>query len=156
MRRGGASMEKFQLDEFSVAILPPATAYHPVDGRKYTLIMSTDETSSHLAIGYKYEVALLHSENKSMLTAEWKPRLGEYILSGKIHPGIEQSGDSNRSHHIQPEVAKAVSMIVKADKDLYSHVPWLLYAPIYIETESNIHKYKAIQFFGIPKQYLIL
>ncbi|MBD8005084.1 staygreen family protein [Bacillus norwichensis] len=149
-------MEKFQLDEFSVAILPPATTYHPVDGRKYTLIMSTDETNSHLAIGYKYEMSLLHSENKSMLTAEWKPSLGEYILSGKIHPGIKQSSNSNRSHQTQPEVTKAVSMIVKADKDLFAHVPWLLYAPIYIETESNIHKYRAIQFLGVPKQYLIL
>lgn len=146
-------MEKLQHDQFSVAILPPATAYHPVDGRKYTLIMSTGEMNCHLAIGFKYETDLLNVEKnvekEKVITAEWKPRLGEYVLTGKI-----DLGSLNNFHLMQAELAKAISMMVKADKGLYTHVPWLLDAPIYMEIDSYIHKYKTIQYFGTPRQYL--
>lgn len=151
-------MEKLQYDQFSVTVLPPATAYHPVDGRKYTLIMSTSEPGFHLAIGFKYEMSLLNTvkESEKILTAEWKPRLGEYILTGKIYIDSNQSDDTLRKSfdHMQAELSKSLSMIVKADKILYSHVPWLLDAPIYIEFDSYHHKYKTIQYFGTPRQYL--
>lgn len=49
-------MNKLQTKQFSVTILPPATVYHPVDGRKYTFILSDHSANRYLAIGYKYEL----------------------------------------------------------------------------------------------------
>ncbi|GIN21202.1 MAG TPA: hypothetical protein DEO65_06835 [Bacillus bacterium] len=150
-------MEKIEYDQFSVTILPPATTYHPVDGRKYTLVMSTKDSNYHLAIGFKYEMELLNEETEKILTAEWQPRLGEYILTGRIDFGSKRNGEIvwNNSHKIQGNLTEAISLMVKADKDLYAHVPWLLDAPIYIEIDSNTHKYKTIQYYGTPRQHLI-
>ncbi|VEF48117.1 Staygreen protein [Bacillus freudenreichii] len=150
-------MEKLEYDQFSVTILPPATAYRPVDGRKYTLIMSTSDSSCHLAIGFKYETTLFNTKSEKVLTAEWKPRLGEYILTGKVYFGSNQKDEALQAafDQMQTELSKAIQMIVKADEILYSHVPWLLDAPIYIEVDSYDHKYKTIKYFGTPRQHLI-
>lgn len=145
-------MEKLEYGQFSVTILPPATAYSPVDGRKYTVIMSTENPICHIAIGFKYETKLINAKTENVLTAEWKPRLGEYILTGNIYYGNNQNVAFNQ---MQTDLSKAIQKIVKADKELYSHVPWLLDAPIYIEVESHDHQFKTIKYFGTPRQYLL-
>ncbi|MFD1706627.1 staygreen family protein [Siminovitchia sediminis] len=147
-------MKKLQSDPCSVAILPPATAYKPVDGRKYTFIMSTSDQHAHLTIGYKYTVSPEEAYTKKMLTAEWRPRLGEYILSGTVHIHDSDTEEVPQSNlEIQTELPHIISTLIEADKSLYLHVPWLLDAPIYIEINLN-KRHKTIQYYGTPRQYL--
>lgn len=149
-------MGKLQYDQFSVTILPPATEYHPVDGRKYSLVMSTEDSDCRLAIGHKYLMNLHNKESDNILTAEWKPRLGEYILTGKVnfHENNSDEGIPYHFEDIQSNVHNAIKLIVKADRVLFSFVPWLLDAPIYIELDSHFRKNKSIQYFGTPRHFL--
>jgi len=151
-------MKKLYSDQISVTILPPATSYHPVDGRKYTLIFSNKIPSCHLAIGYKYQIGVLNAENENMVTAEWKPRLGEYILTGKVYFTVLDQNEASIKEQftiLLADLAKAIEIIVKADQAIYTHAPWLLDAPIYIEVDSNIKQYQTIQYYGTPRQHLI-
>jgi len=150
-------MEKLYSNKLSVTIIPPATAYDPVDKRKYTLTGPNEDGIRFLAIGYKYEMSLVNAKMEDMLTAEWKPKLGEYLLAGKVYVSggeHDQHSAKERYMELQAELPGAISMMIHGDRDLYKHVPWLLDAPIYIEFDSTYNQYRTIQYAGTPRQYL--
>lgn len=145
-------MNKSQAKQFSVTILPPATVYHPVDGRKYTFVLSDYYSNQYLAIGYKYEINLLNvnHQQEDILTAEWRPELGEYILKGKMYLDDKENdvfAIRDKCKQYEKMLPELISFMINADRIFYSHVPWLLDAPIYV-------KLRMTQFMGTPRQYL--
>lgn len=153
------SVNKLQTKHFSVTILPPATVYHPVDGRKYTFILSDHSSNRYLAIGYKYASNLLnvHHDQEDILTAEWRPELGEYVMKGNICLSNKENdvfAVREKLKQYEKMLPEAISFIIHADRSFYSHVPWLLDAPIYMECTSLDRHVRTTQYMGTPRQYL--
>lgn len=152
-------MNELQTKQFSVTILPPATVYHPVDGRKYTFIMSDHSSNRYLAIGYKYALNLLNvnREKEDVLTAEWRTELGEYILKGKMYLHEKEEdvfAIRKKCKQYEKMLPETISFLINADRLLYSHVPWLLDAPIYVEFNTLHRHFRTAQYMGTPRQYL--
>ncbi|MEK3886472.1 staygreen family protein [Bacillus sp. FSL K6-3431] len=150
-------MEKLRSYLFTVKIMPPATKYGPVDGRKYTLTSKETDGSRILTIDTKYAMNAENVRCEDILTAEWMPKLGEYTLSGKVFIGgneYDEVAALNRYNQLQDNLPEMIQTLIKGDSALYRHVPWLLDAPIYITYDSHIPHYNVIKQVGTPRSYL--
>lgn len=151
-------MEKLRSYLFTVKIMPPATEYGPVDGRKYTLSNMETDGSRRLIIDTKYAMNEGNVRSEDILTAEWRPKLGEYMLTGKVYISGSEHDETtalNRYNLLNDNLPEMIQSIIKGDLGLYKHVPWLLDAPIYIQYDSNIPCYNVLKHFGTPRRYLI-
>lgn len=150
-------MEKLQVGQLTVIIVPPATSFAPVDGRKYSLGLTKAGNAHVLSIGASCDIDEDSSEQKDKLVLEWKPKMGEYVLTGKININ-EKKWDVERANELyqqwQYEIPYLLSLIVKADYSLFQHVPWLLDAPILIECFSEYPQSHSVKKFGTPRKYL--
>ena len=150
-------MAKLQFDHFTVMVIPPATSYGPVDGRKYTLTSMGSTLPRMLRIGNKYHINMDNYQYEDILTAEWMPKLGEYVLSGRVFVSggeLDEDAAQKRLNLLQAELPGMLGAIIKGDHALYKHVPWLLDAPIYIQFDSHYPHLHIIQNFGTPRSYL--
>lgn len=150
-------MEKLQSNQFTVMVIPPATAYGPVDGRKYTLTEMDSGNSQILTIGTKYQMGAYDAKIADILTAEWKPRLGEYVLSGRIYIGddhLDVDTAKHTYHQLKTKLTRMISAMIQADYVLYQYVPWLLDAPIMIQIDSHLPLLRTLEHYGTPRKYL--
>lgn len=148
-------MEKLQSEHFTVVIIPPATSLRPVDGRKYILHRNHYGKSQLLTIGTEYDLIHHSSNRKDQLRLEWKPKLGEYMLIGKIY--IEEETNENKELIYKEwirEIPSMLSLIIKSDFPLFQHVPWLLDAPIIIQIEGIPQKFSEVINWRTPRNYL--
>ncbi|MBS4176891.1 staygreen family protein [Lederbergia citrea] len=147
-------MIKLQSNHFTVMVIPPATSYGPVDSRKYTLSNSNSHSTPVLTIStVDHKVA----NNEDMLTAEWMPKLGEYVLSVKINVGGEEITEDiaeQRFQTIHSMLPEMLSLIIKSDYALFKHVPWLLDASIYVQNDSCYPRLCTLEKVGTPRKYL--
>lgn len=137
----------------SVTMIPPATKYGPVDGRKYTLMKDKEKESEYyLAIGYRFDANIVNNDAKKILTAQWLRQMGQYKLKGtikfKTNETDLQIAQKHRDFH------KMVAQLIHGDHDFYRHVPWLMDAPIYIQLESSDLQSGTIQYCGTPRHHL--
>lgn len=148
-------MNEFDPTKLRVTFFPPATPYKPIDERKYTLMKSHKTGEYFLTIGYCYDSSLM-SSNKEIL-AEWVPRMGQYILKGKVSIRDENMDEKQAKIHflsLQKELRIALFHIVYGDYVLYQNYPWLLDSPIYIQFESSFAQFQQLLYCGTPRQYL--
>lgn len=157
--KGALSMKTFHSDQLSVAFLPPATPFFPVEGRKYTVTHDDENGEIYLSIGYIYDRVKINSKLRDEVIAEWIPRLGEYTLWGQVYVSggeFDEKYSQVRFLVFQREIETALRAMVKGDQTFYSYFPWLLDAPIYIQFESVYPQFQKIIFCGTPRQYIKL
>lgn len=151
-------MNEMDPTKLRVTFFPPATPYKPVDERKYTLL-KTDHTGEYfLTIGYCYDSSLMNSPSHKEILAEWIPRMGQYILKGKVHMSDGEMDEKQariRFMMLQKELKLGLYYIVYGDYAFYQNYPWLLDSPIYIQFESTYPKFQKILYYGTPRQILL-
>ncbi|WP_449623008.1 staygreen family protein [Robertmurraya sp. Marseille-Q9965] len=150
-------MSKFIPSNLSVKFLPPATPYKPVDERKYTMTHSDETGELFLTIGYCYDESAINANFRDEVLAEWIPRMGQYILSGKVYVcggEYDEQYAKIRFMIFQKELSLALTSIVYGDRGFYQYYPWLLDSPIYIQFESRYPLYNQLLYYGTPRQYL--
>ncbi|WP_019156756.1 staygreen family protein [Robertmurraya massiliosenegalensis] len=150
-------MSKFNPSKLKVTFLPPATPFKPVDERKYTMTHSEETGETFLTVGYCYDESCINPKIHDEVMAEWIPRMGQYILNGKVHVSNGEYDEQNskiRFMIFQQEIAFALTSIVYGDRALYQYYPWLLDSPIYIQFECVYPLYHQLLYFGTPRQYL--
>lgn len=150
-------MSKFDPAKLSVTIFPPATPYKPVDERKYTLTHIDTTGELFLTIGYCYDYQAINEKFRDEVLAEWKPRMGQYTLIGKVYVSngeFDEKYAMVRYLIFQRELPLALTAIVYGDQALYQNHPWLLDAPIYIQFESSYTQFQQFVYYGTPRQYL--
>lgn len=143
-------MDQIKSEHFSVAIIPPATPYRPVDTRKYTLVPSQTGYGGHLAIGNQYGELSSSEEEPYIIKAEWKAILGVYELHLKVCASEETSdikAAKSRINDIEVQMEPFLTFIVNADRALFEQMPWLLDVPIYL-CESTP------RYLGTPRRYI--
>lgn len=149
-------MNKLQTESFTVIMLPPITVNQPVDGRKYTLNWKKDEYPAILTIGTRYHSLSHVNKSDEQLRLEWKRKMGEYILSGKVYFDLNDLTEDHAKMIMDrwiKEIPSMLSFIVQSDYALFQHAPWLLNATIIIEFESKFEK--VCMKFGTPRKYLL-
>lgn len=150
-------MSKFNPSNLSVTFLPPATPFKPVDERKYTMTHSDETGELFLTVGYCYDESAIDPKFRDEVLAEWIPRMGQYVLSGKVYVSggeYDEQYAKIRFMIFQRELNLALTSIVYGDRALYQYYPWLLDSPIYIQFESVFPLYNQMLYFGTPRQYL--
>lgn len=150
-------MSKFNPSKLSVTYLPPATPFKPVDERKYTLTHSDDTGELYLTVGYCYDMDAINPKFRDEVLAEWVPRMGQYVLSGKVYVTggeFDEQYSKIRFMIFQRELSLALTAIVYGDRAFYQHYPWLLDSPIYIHFESTFPQFNQTLFAGTPRHFL--
>lgn len=145
-------MEKLQVDQLTVFIVPPATNFAPVDGRQY-IMDPPFGTNRILTIGISSNHCS-SNKNDQPFVLEWKPKLGEYVLTGKINY-FEETFKEKNSKHWKNNIRHILKIIIKSDYYLFQHVPWLMDAPILIELYDNQSQLIKIEDFGTPRKYML-
>ncbi|HLU22941.1 MAG TPA: staygreen family protein [Bacillaceae bacterium] len=149
-------MEKLRSDQFTVMIIPPATSYGPVDGRKYTLSGIDSEISKVLSIGSKYNLNKYPNNREDVFIAEWLPKLGEYVLSGELlisREGMSEADARNRYERMLSELPNMLATIFQADHSIFKYAPWLMDAPIFVQCDSHIPYLCTLKQMGTPRNY---
>ncbi|WP_019241406.1 staygreen family protein [Bacillus massilioanorexius] len=149
-------MTRIRNNQLSTTILPPATEFAPVEGRKYTV--THDDVSGHIfvSIGYSYDESNL-TDMRDEVIATWVPHLGQYALIGKVYvTGGEFDENTSQIRYMifKMEMEKALRAIIAGDNAFYHHLPWFLDFPIFIHFDSIIAKYNQVIYFGTPRNYL--
>jgi hypothetical protein len=148
-------MTTLNCDHISTKMLPPATSYAPVEGRKYTISHDDVIAKNFVSIGHVYDYDLI-TDLRDEVLAEWVPHMGQYVLIGKVYVSRGEY-DENTSHLrymiFKKEIEKALRAIVISDSEFYKHFPWFLDFPIYIHFESNLTQYNQVINFGTPRSY---
>lgn len=150
-------MSNFDLAKLFVTFLPPANLYEPVIGRKYTLTHSDVTGNLFLSIGYTYDIYAIDSHLRDEVIAQWTNKNEKLVLFGKAYVSggeFDEKTAGERLFIFQKEMATALKAIVNGDKQLYTHFPSLLTAPIYIYFESVYPDFSRVVYYGIPEQYL--
>ncbi|MBO0992994.1 staygreen family protein [Bacillus sp. SD088] len=145
-------MEKLQVDQLTVIIVPPATNFAPVDGRQY-IMEPLFGANRILTIGISSNQCCL-DKNEQPFVLEWKPKLGEYVLTGKINY-FEETFKEINSKQWKNNIRHILTLIIKSDYYLFQHVPWLIDAPILIELYDNHSQLIKIENFGTPRKYML-
>lgn len=145
-------MEKLQVGQLTVIIVPPATNFAPVDGRQY--IMEPPIGANRvLTIGVSSNQC--SDKNNKSFILEWKPKLGEYVLTGKINYFEETGLNREYMRKWKDKITKMLTLIIKSDYYLFQHVPWLMDAPILIELYNHRSQLIKIENFGTPRKYML-
>jgi len=148
-------MSEMAIDRLETTIVPPATSFSPVEGRKYT--MTHDDATGQLfvSIGYEYDYSKI-SKIRDEVLAQWVPHLGQYVLLGKVYvSGGEYDDNQTRVRYMifKKEMETALHAIVKGDEGFFYYFPWFLDFPIYIHFESANPMYNHVLYFGTPRSY---
>ncbi|RDI45857.1 staygreen family protein [Falsibacillus pallidus] len=150
-------MREFHPEKLSVLLLPPATPFFPVEGRKYTLTHSDLTGDMFLSAGCQFDFEKVNMLMRDEVLAEWVLHMGQHFLQAKVHIS---SGEYDENHAsvrymiFQKELSIALKAIANGDRLFYTYFPWLLDMPIYVEFESIYPAFQQIQYFGTIRQYL--
>ncbi|WP_042456764.1 staygreen family protein [Neobacillus dielmonensis] len=138
--------------------LPPATAFRPVEGRKYTLTHSDTSGQLFLTIGSEYNYGSTNQSFRDEVMAEWVHQLGEYSLLGRVYVSggeFDKNYSKIRFAIFQKELNLALQAMVFGDQAFYTNFPWLLDAPIYIRFESVYPEFNQVLYYGTPRNFLL-
>ncbi|OIK09894.1 staygreen family protein [Bacillus sp. MUM 13] len=147
----------FNAEKLLVTYRPPATKSMPAEGRKYTLTHSDATGELFLGIGTSYDKGSINPQLRDEFLAEWQPRLGQFLLSGKVYIS---SGDFDenisrvRYMVFMKEIPTALEAIIHGDRVFFQHFPWLVDSPIYVTFESVFPEFNKIMYYGTPRQYM--
>ncbi|PLR95273.1 staygreen family protein [Bacillus sp. T33-2] len=150
-------MSKFLPENLKIKYIPPATAFEPVDKRKYSLTFSDKTKELFLSIGNVYDFDAVNPNIRDEVLAEWITRNGEYLLLGKVYINsgeFDEKYSRIRYMIFKRELDLALTGIIFGDKSLFSYYPWLLDSPIYVQFESSYPEFNQIGYFGTPRKYL--
>jgi len=145
-------------ETFSVNIAPPATVFHPLEGRKYTLSQSEYTGNLFLSISNQFSKITDNSNVSEILQAEWITLMGEYALNGKISMNGSESDKrltQVRCMIFQKELPELIRLLVLADNQFFNNYPLLLDAPIIIHFNTDISDFSGTFHLGTPRQYLL-
>ncbi|MBS4173016.1 staygreen family protein [Bacillus sp. FJAT-49736] len=151
-------MGKFQADTLSVNIAPPATAFFPLEGRKYTLSQSEFTGKFSLFISNQYSIASINPQLTTILKAEWITFLGEYALKGIISLGGSENDErltQVRYMIYQKELPELIRLLIMADNQFLKNYPLLLDSPIIIQYDSPFQEFNGTVHLGTPRQFLL-
>jgi hypothetical protein len=150
-------MNIFDPSKLTFNIHAPATAFRPIEGRKYTLTHSDKTGQLFLSIGNEYNLSAINPKVRDEVLAEWLPKMGEYMLWGKVYVSggeFDEKYSKVRFLIFQKELDLALKAIIYGDRILFTYFPWLLDSPIYIQYESIFPQFNQINYMGTPRQYL--
>ncbi|RFU70427.1 hypothetical protein D0469_07520 [Peribacillus saganii] len=151
-------MSKLNPEKLSVIYFPPVTECMPVDGRKYTVTHSDLTGDLFLSVGCQYDYSRINASLRDEILAEWLPKMGQYILSGRVYVNggeFDENITKVRYMIFRKEMDLALQAITQGDSLFFCHFPWLLDSPIYIHFESRLPEYDEIVHFGTPRNYLL-
>ena len=150
-------MEGPATEKLTAAILPPATSLFPIDRRKYTIGHSDETGMIYVSIGGRYDERLFNHTLKDEVLAEWRPHLGQYILNASVHISDGDFDENNarvRYLIFNREMKTALQAAFTADRELFSHFPWLLDSPVYICFQSIYPKYNKMKQIGKVRNFM--
>nr|WP_083489307.1 staygreen family protein [Heyndrickxia shackletonii] len=145
-------------ETLSVNIAPPATVFHPLEGRKYTLSQSEYTGKLFLSISNQFSKQTNDLDVSEILQAEWITLMGEYALNGNISMNGSESDrrlTQVRCMIFQKELPELIRMLVIADNQFFNNYPLLLDAPIIIHFNTDIPEFSGTFQLGTPRQYLL-
>ncbi|MGV3466886.1 MAG: staygreen family protein [Heyndrickxia sp.] len=151
-------MSEWTSETFSVNIAPPATAFYPLEGRKYTISQSEYTGNLFLSISNQFSNLVVDSNLLEILQAEWITFMGEYALKGKI--SINGSDNDRRLTQVrcmifQKDLPELIRALVTADQQFFKNYPLLLDAPIIIHFDTTFPEFSGSFHLGSPRQYLM-
>lgn len=152
-------MSKFKPEKLRIKYIPPATAFEPVDRRKYTLTHSDTTGELYLSIGNIYDYQAINYKMRDEVLADWITVNGEYLLYGNVYiSNGEYDKKMSRIRYMifKKELDLALTGLIYGDKSFYSNYPWLLDAPIYVQFASIYPEFSELAYFGTPRKYLNL
>lgn len=152
-------MSKFKPEKLRVKYIPPATAFEPVDQRKYTLTHSDTTGELYLSIGTIYDYQAINYKMRDEVLADWITVNGEYLLYGNVYiSNGEYDKNMSRIRYMifKKELDLALTGLIYGDRSFYSYYPWLLDAPIYVQFASIYPEFSEFVYFGTPRKYLNL
>lgn len=152
-------MGKFKPEKLRVKYIPPATAFEPVDRRKYTLTHSDTTGELYLSIGTIYDYQAINYKMRDEVLADWITVNGEYLLYGNVYiSNGEYDKNMSRIRYMifKKELDLALTGLIYGDRSFYSYYPWLLDAPIHVQFASIYPEFSELVYFGTPRKYLNL
>ncbi|CAM3790063.1 staygreen family protein [Mesobacillus thioparans] len=150
-------MSKFNPEKLTVSYIPPATAYMPIDSRKYTLTHSDLSGELFLAIGNVYDYQAINYKMRDEVLADWLTINGEYILFANVYVSNgEYDLNMSRIRYMifKRELDLALTAMIYGDRSFFTYHPWLLDAPIYVKFSSSFPEFNEIVYYGTPRYYL--
>ncbi|RLQ96147.1 staygreen family protein [Falsibacillus albus] len=151
-------MREFKTEKLSMSLLPSATVFFPVEGRKYTMTHSDSTGDMFVSIGCYYDADKINPILRDEVFAEWSLHIGQYVLRANVLVSggeFDENLSAVRFLIFEKEMPTALKAIVTADRSFYAYFPWLLDMPIYVEFDSIFPQYHQIKYFGTVRQYLI-
>jgi hypothetical protein len=151
-------MLKMDSEDFSVAIVPPTTAFYPLEGRRYTLVELDTTGELILAIGDQKSFHFTtRPPSHPLLMAEWVTKLGEYILD--CHVFIDADEENKHLAQVrfmiyQRDLNRMLAVLINGDKEIYTYNPLLLDAPIRIQYHSSLENLRHSAIIGTPRHHL--
>nr|WP_286181142.1 MULTISPECIES: staygreen family protein [unclassified Bacillus (in: firmicutes)] len=152
-----SAVSKFKPERLSVNFIPPATAFVPIDSRKYTLTHSDITGELFLAVGNVYDYQAINYEMRDEVLADWITINGEYLLYAKVYiSNGEYDLNMSRIRYMifKKELDLALTAMVYGDKNFFTYYPWLLDAPIYVQFSSIYAEFNQVAYYGTPRTYL--
>ncbi len=152
-------MSEFKPEMLTVNYLPPATAFVPVDSRKYTLTHSDQTGELFLGVGNVYDYRAINYKMRDEVLADWVTVNGEYLLYGKVYiSNGEYDKNMSRIRYMifKKELDLALTAIIYGDRSFFGYHPWLLDAPIYVQFSSIFPEFNKVIYYGTPRKYLNL
>lgn len=150
-------MNKFNPEKLTVKLIPPATAFYPIDSRKYTLTHSDITGELFLGIGNVYDYQAIDYKMRDEVLADWMTINGEYVMFGKVYiSNGEFDYNMSRIRYMifKKELDLALTAIIYGDKSFFTFYPWLLDAPIYVQFSSIYPEFNQVLYYGTPRKYL--
>ncbi len=151
-------MSDFNPEKLSVKYIPPATFFHPAEGRKYTLTHSDITAELFLSVGYMYDYDAIDKKMRDEVIAEWRKSLqNQHVLFGKAYVSggeFNEYYSAVRFNIFLKEMNVALKGIIYGDRLFYAHYPDFLDAPIYIYYESIYPQFRQVVYYGTPRMYL--
>lgn len=150
-------MSKFKPEQLKVTFIPPATAFVPVDSRKYTLTHSDITGELFLSIGNVYDYQAINYKMRDEVLADWSTINGEYLLYGKVYVSNgEYDLNMSRIRYMifKKELELALTAMIYGDRNFFTYYPWLLDTPIYVQFISIYPEFNQLTYYGTPRKYL--
>ncbi|MBE6183358.1 staygreen family protein [Heyndrickxia ginsengihumi] len=144
-------------NQTSITMIPPVTAYFPLQGRKYTATYSDITGDIYVSVGNRFTINPTNINSYDCLKAEWKTYLGEYALSCTIDLHCEEHEKTlARVKYLiyKKELPNLLAVMLESDKPFLHYYPLLLDAPIKVEMTSNFPEFRQILYMGTPRHYL--
>ncbi|MCA1062751.1 staygreen family protein [Rossellomorea aquimaris] len=151
-------MSEFNPEKLAVTYLPPASVFHPIDNRKYTLTHSDTTGELFLSVGCHFDLEKVNPSMRDEVFGEWRRDLGQYTLAGNVYVSggeFDQQLSNVRYMIFKKELPLALAAMVNGDRGFFTYYPWLLDAPIFICFESVFPEFQQTLYFGTPRQYLV-